>query len=72
VSKVADPSVPTLQREWAIHLDCGHDVTVPWGAAAPVVMGCLVQHREICDVGTGEPAEPPSWVAPVVVGVLFP
>jgi len=49
-----------LPSVWRIHLTCGHDVEVPWGASAPAQMACVLRHQTLCV----EPVESlhPAWM----------
>lgn len=52
--------------EWQLKLDCGHDITVPWGFASPAVMACVVQHRDRCEVREPDHLSGLGWwVAPL-------
>lgn len=59
-------------NDWVVQLDCGHDLSVPWGSVVPfVIASCVVRHQESCGAEDPEATWGPSWVAPISAGVGF-
>jgi hypothetical protein len=52
--------------EWALRLECGHEISVPWGDASPAVMGCIVQHRAKCEDARPDLSGMGWWAAPLL------
>jgi hypothetical protein len=56
---------------WTVRTDCGHTVTVPWGAAPPFGMALIVQHQEKCSEEWMERPGESVWVPRVLEGGAF-
>jgi hypothetical protein len=58
-------------REWSVRLNCGHTVTVPWGAAPPLGMAVIVQHQETCSEEWRDRFGGSAWIPRLSAGVAF-
>jgi hypothetical protein len=58
-------------RAWTVRLDCGHTVTVPWGAAPPFGMALIVHHQETCSGEWVDRSGESAWVPRMPAGVAI-